>query len=152
MSDNLTAKTIIDSPSYQTYLNQLQNVISRMATQSMHAKTTCGALITGILVFSSRNLPQFAWIGLLVIGIFCFLDCSYLTLEKGYREKFNSVISKIKSGQDITEDLFNMAPPCGYTEFSSLSKALFSWSVKYYYGCLIVVIIIAPYFLKQGGN
>lgn len=148
MSECLEPKSCIDSASYQTYLNHLQNIISRMATQSMHAKTTCGALITGILVFSSRNLPQFAWIGLLVIVIFCFLDCCYLSLEKGYREKFNSVVSKVKNGQDLTGDLFDMAPPNGYAKFSSLFNVLSSWSVKYYYGCLIVVIVLAPCFLK----
>jgi hypothetical protein len=71
-----------ESPSIQTHLGILQNVIQRMASNSSACKTWCVTLVSAVLVIvADKGKPDYAWIAMLPIVVFAALDAYYLALE-----------------------------------------------------------------------
>ena len=131
-----------DDPCIQPYTNQLQWIISRFAQQSMHCKTTCAALTVGTIVLSTRNGGNYFCLCLLIIAIFCFLDCYYLSLERLYRNKFNKFIECLSSGTASKNMLFDMRPNYKHYEFSKIVESFKSISIYPFYILLLVVTFI----------
>ena len=74
------------------YLEMIQNVITRMATNSFSLKGWAITLVAGILALSSKDSNiTFFLISYLPIILFWFLDTYYLQLERRYRALFNHV-------------------------------------------------------------
>ena len=69
-----------NSSDVQTHLRILQDVITRMASNSRFCKAWCIALVSAILVFVARAdmKPEYIWIALLPIAAFLVLDTYYL--------------------------------------------------------------------------
>ncbi|MDL2261683.1 hypothetical protein LJC08_05590 [Methanimicrococcus sp. OttesenSCG-928-J09] len=87
------------------YLEMIQAIINRMASNSFALKAGTVALVSGIFVFASR-MPNFQYffVALIPIIFFWILDSYYLQLERKYRELYNYA-RKIKTGDEID---FNM--------------------------------------------
>lgn len=132
------------SPSVQTHLGIMQNVIQRMASNSSQCKAWCITIVSAILVIvAGKNNPNYVWIALVPTILFLCLDIYYLALEKGFREKYNDFINKVHSGTICTEDLFSVSP------LGSMDKhrkaAIKSFSVWGFYGGLVILIGLTWY-------
>ncbi len=140
----MTASPKLDesSPSVQTHLGIIQGVIYRMAANSTQCKAWCITIVSAILVIiADKGNPDFAWIALLPTTLFMFLDTYYLTLEKGFRESYNSFVKSLHAGDLSAEDLYSVEPS-GNTHKNRWASLL-SFSIWGFYLGLIVLIVIA---------
>ena len=108
-------KVSFDSSSVHSYLTIIQSVISRMAANSSSCKTWCITLVSAIVVIISKNDdPNYVWIAIIPILLFFFLDTYYLSLERQFREVYNSFIRKLHHGEATVEDVFYITPKTGF--------------------------------------
>ncbi|WP_414563104.1 MULTISPECIES: hypothetical protein [unclassified Anabaena] len=139
-------KVTPDSNSVQSYLNILQGVIARMATNSASCKTWCISLVSAILVvLADKNKPNYAWISLIPIVLFFLLDSYYLGQERSFREIYNNFVKELHSGEITIDKLFILKPPKGMNVVNLLFTSSLSFSVYPFYLTLLITVIIARY-------
>jgi hypothetical protein len=101
----------IESSAAQKYLDILQGVINRMASNSADCKSICVTLVSAIaVVIADKGKPSFAWIALIPVVLFCLLDAYYLGLEQGFRVTYNEFVKKLQNGIATPKDLFLVTP------------------------------------------
>ena len=133
-----------ESPSIQTHLGILQNVIQRMAANSAASKAWCVTLVSAVLVIvADKGKPDYAYIALLPTLVFAALDAYYLALEKAFRNSYNDFISKLHNKTLTEEDLYSVAPKGNMSNLQWAS--LKSFSVWGFYLSLVVLILITKY-------
>ncbi|MBA3034946.1 MAG: hypothetical protein FP814_00470 [Desulfobacterium sp.] len=133
-----------ESPSIQTHLGILQNVIQRMASNSSACKAWCVTLVSAVLVIvADKGKPDYAWIAMLPTILFAALDAYYLALEKAFRNSYNDFISKLHRRSLTENDLYSVDPKGNMSrlQFESVK----SFSVWGFYGSLAVLIIVTKY-------
>lgn len=134
----------------QSYLNILQGIITRMATNSANCKTWCISLVSAILVvIADKNKPNYAWITLIPIILFFLLDSYYLAQERSFRAIYNNFIQALHSGNATTDDLFVLVPMRGFSIVQSLLSATLSFAVYPFYLTLVLTVIIARYLILK---
>lgn len=140
-----------DSPSVQSHLSILQEVISRMAGNSAASKTWCIALVSAILVvIADRDIPHLVWIALVPIVLFSVLDAYYLGLERVFRGSYNTFIEKLHHGDIRIEDIYVITPSEGSgATFKSTLGAVRSFSIWPFYLVQIVVLLAVRVFLLR---
>ena len=77
-----------------TYLEMLQTVIARMASNSFHIKGWIISLIPALLALmvSKEELKQYSWFLLIPLVLFWMLDAYYLWQEQLYRKLYQRVV------------------------------------------------------------
>jgi len=137
-----------ESQSVQNYLNILQSVINRMATNSSNCKTWCITLVSAIIVIiADKSNPVYIYIALVPMILFLFLDCYYLGLEKQFRNLYNKFIEKIHSDNVTINDLFILDPGNKKEKFGASLKAFKSSSIWPFYLLLSLMLIIVHKFI-----
>jgi len=138
-----------ESSSVQSYLSILQDVISRMATNSASCKTWCITIVSAILVLILNNSKlEFLYVALIPVLLFLFLDAYYLCLERLFRDRYNQFITKLHEEQVQIEDVYILAPPNESTGIAlGTFKSIFSFSILPFYGILIAMIFTIKCFL-----
>ena len=133
-----------ESPSIQTHLGILQNVIQRMAANSSASKAWCVTLVSAVLVIvADKGKPDYAYIALLPTFVFAALDAYYLALEKAFRNSYNDFISKLHNKTLTATDLYSVAPKGNMSRLQW--EALKSFSVWGFYLSLVVLIVITKF-------
>ena len=134
----------IESSSVQSYLQILQGVISRMASNSAACKTWCIALVTAIIVvLAEKETGKYVWISAVPIILLCLLDAYYLGLERSFCSLYNGFIGKLHGGVATVEDIFVVAPTSGLRETLTVTlKALTSISVWPFYILLCTMLVV----------
>ena len=142
-------KVTFESDAVQNYLNILQGIITRMASNSSNCKTWCISLVSAILVvIADNNKPNYAWISLIPILLFFLLDSYYLGQERSFRVIYNDFVKEIHSSGEITIDkLFVIKPSRGIKTVNSLFSSSLSFSIYPFYLTLIITVIIARYLI-----
>jgi hypothetical protein len=152
----------VESSAVQKYLDILQSVISRMAGNSSNCKSVCITLVSAIaVVIADKGKPDFAWITLIPVILFCLLDAYYLGLEQGFRNTYNEFVKKLQNGVVTPKDLFLVMPKRtvkkhqadGLTTLETKTfnpvygtlKALISFAVYPFYLTLIVVLLLGRF-------
>ena len=145
---SLPSKITPDSNSVQSYLNILQGIIKRMATNSANCKTWCVSLVSAILVvIADKNKPNYAWIALIPIVLFFVLDSYYLGQERNFREIYNNFVKELHSGEVTIDKLFVLKPPKGMNVVNLLFSSILSFSVYPFYLTLVLTVIIARFLI-----
>lgn len=76
------------------HLEFIQNVITRMNTNSFQLKGWSIAIISALLaLYASSSNAVYIFIAIIPTIIFLFLDAIYLYQEKQYRELYNNIIN-----------------------------------------------------------
>lgn len=139
----------IESAAVQNYITVLQGIINRMASNSASCKNWCVALVSGILVIiANKGQPNFAWIAVIPIGLFLFLDAYYLGLEKRFIGQYNDFVEKVHSGAVSVEDVYIIESGGG--GMKSLLRTLESYisiAVWPFYLLLTVMLLISRYWI-----
>ncbi len=110
------------------HLRMIQDIISRMAGNSLQIKCWCMAITAVIIAFADGRLIL---TGLAPAALFCYLDARYLCLEKAYRNLYDAVRL-----EDEAEIDFSMV-----TDEVGIGYGLKSWSVCLFYAVLIIMIL-----------
>lgn len=138
------------SPSVQTHLGILQNIIQRMAANSSSCKAWCITVVSAVLVIvADKGKPNFAFIALIPTLLFFALDVYYLALEKGFRASYNDFVKKLHSGTAKAEDLYAVNPKGSQSDHQF--EALKSFSVWGFYATLVILIELARSLVLQQG-
>ena len=131
-----------ESPAVHSYLNLLQSVISRMATNSAACKTWCITLVSAIVVMLiNKDKAHFVFIAVIPAILFATLDCYYLAMEKAFRDKYNIFIKKLHSGTVEKTDLFVISPDVA-VKWRQILKSIESISIRPFYLILILMIVV----------
>lgn len=129
------------SPSIQTHLSILQNVIQRMAVNSSSSKAWCITLVSAVLVIvADKGKPEYAYIAMLPTLVFAALDAYYLALEKAFRNSYNDFIAKLHSKSLTETDLYSVSPKGNLSHLQW--ESLKSFSVWGFYLSLAVLIFV----------
>jgi len=148
LQPNLSSTITPDSNSVQAYLNILQGIIARMATNSANCKTWCVSLVSVILlVVTFKNKANYSWITLIPIALFFLLDSYYLGQERSFRDLYNEFVSNLHSGNAEINQLFVLKPLKGINAVNSLFASSLSFSIYPFYLTLVFTIIIARFFI-----
>jgi len=136
-----------ESPAVHSYLSILQNIISRMASDSGSCKTWCITLVSAIVVVvATEGIPDSVWLALIPTFLFLFLDAYYLALERTFRCQYNDFIRKVQESEAVLEDTFVVKPTSNLREVTnSVTRALKSFSIWPFYGMLVLMLILARY-------
>lgn len=145
-----------ENSAVQAHINMLQGIINRMANNSANCKTWLITILAAILLLiaDDKICSTKMWVCYIPIGLFLFLDCFYLGLERSFIKEQNDFIKKINKGEDITEELFIIKTKkienCSHKNFIliqnffdqlwNIIKAIFSFSIFPFYGFLIGII------------
>lgn len=142
MSDTTASLSINgESPSIQTHLGILQNVIQRMASNSSACKAWCVTLVSAVLVIvADKAKPDYAFIAMLPTLVFAALDAYYLALEKAFRNSYNDFISKLHNQSLRETDLYSVAPKGNMSKLQW--ESIKSFPVWGFYCSLAVLIVI----------
>lgn len=119
-------------------VKNIQEIIKRMASNSLEIKKWAVTLIVGTMILKSEQNQVF--VALIPLFSFWFLDSYYLRQERLFRDKYNELI-KIRMFSD--RDFFNVKPNAKSfgIELLSILKICFSISTLPFYGCILVVLM-----------
>lgn len=126
-------------------LEFIQNIISRMASNSLELKKLTVTIITGITVFLTIQTTKNYLILTLLLPtiIFGLLDAYYLNLERKYRELYKQALNDLNYEpfdlNACTEEINKQYPYC---------SAVFSTSIMPFYLTIIISILIYYLCLK----
>lgn len=125
------------------YMTLLQGVINRMETNSALYKTSCVAFV-GIIcaVSSSLNKSSILWVAYLITIIFSLIDALYLSLEKGYRDKYIQLSNAFLSDFKISGKPFDLMPNKEYFTIKNLHECYKSWSIWIIYGAICFATLV----------
>ena len=129
-----------ESAAVHSYLNILQSVTNRMASNSSGCKSWCITLTSAIIVVLLNSKKQeYVYVAIIPVIMFMFLDCYYLAMERSFRGKYNSFIQKLHANQATRSDLFVVSPE-ETLKTSHMLESISSISVYPFYLSLTVII------------
>ena len=120
------------------HLEMIERIIERMAKNSFMLKGWAVTLIVGIIAVVARMELQFWIISVVPLLMFWALDSYYLSIERKYRELYNSV--RLKKDFDIDYAISVKLTASDYFKaMISLTEALFY--------CVLFVAVIAVFII-----
>ena len=124
----------------------MQGVIARMAGNSAYMKTWSVVLVTAAFVFSGLS-DEPSWLvglgGCVPVIAFWAMDAKYLHLERCYIKLYETVAN----GGSVKPFELNYRPYA--SSAGSVWSVAWSWSVFWYYGALLVIMIALSLVLVQ---
>ncbi len=128
------------------HLEFIQNIISRMNTNSFQIKEWMIAILSALLaLYANSNNATFVFVAIAPTIIFWYLDAYYLQQERKFRKLYDDVLSN-----DSKIPTFSM-PIQNYTDCKCcIWSTFFSKTIGWLYGTIIVLLIIGGFFLKYG--
>lgn len=132
-----------------TYLQMIQEPISRMSTNSAIFKGFAATIVAGVAALTYADLnPWVLGLSFLPVITFLILDVYYLTLERKYRMLYEQV----RNGEHPVD--FSLQLPSDRVEvLRAKARAwdcIWSPSILLFYPLLIAVLIVV-FILKVGG-
>lgn len=132
-----------DMPCVLGYLQMLQGVINRMATNSTSCKKWCITIITGVIaIVANKSNPSFIWIALVPAVLFAFLDSYYLAYERCLRSNYKDFVQKLHGGNLESSALFIISARGTKEILSCAAEAVRSTSVWPFYGLMLFILIM----------
>ncbi|MDR0926383.1 MAG: hypothetical protein LBO69_01280 [Ignavibacteria bacterium] len=130
----------------EKHLEFIQDVITRMNTNSFQIKAMAVAIFTGICgIYVVNQINCIFLIGIIPTLLFWFLDAYYLQQERKFREVYNKVAGlESKLNKDIKD--FEM--PIKNVEIS-YCKVFWSCSVFSLYLSMIAILILLTFILTK---
>ena len=127
------------------HLDFIQSVITRMNTNSFQIKGMTITIVSALLaVYASTSKLPFLMIGIIPTFLFWFLDAYYLQQERKFRGVYNNAAG-LKSDIEISD--FEMPIQKFNGGSYSFSKVLFSKTIVWLYGTIIVLLVAINCFL-----
>ncbi|CAL9917729.1 Transmembrane protein [Candidatus Liberibacter solanacearum] len=116
----------INSQAVHLHLKMHQDIIKRMALNSLFIKTCCISLLF-LFLFLTTRVTLSGFTCLLLTMAFAIMDTMYLTQERGFRASYNNFVNKLHSNTLKKEELFVLTPEpvCFWHTAKSFSIYLF---------------------------
>lgn len=124
-------------PETITHLTFIQQIITRMASNSFNLKGWTVAMVAAIFALSSEDSsPWFSGITIFTTIIFWYLDGYYLRQERAYRQMYNAVVI----GQPSVDILSLNAGSFLATE-KSIWRIMLSQTLIIFYGFMMLICL-----------
>lgn len=139
---------LFDSESCRHYISLLQENITRMASNCTSCKSWLISIVSALFALQlvSSDLKPYLWISIIPTVLFFLLDAYYLGQEKRFRDVEIRFVRKMKSGEDISDDIYTFTNgnkcPWGY-----FFKGLISESTWLMYLAILVSVIVLACFI-----
>ncbi|MEZ9294633.1 hypothetical protein BCV09_08805 [Vibrio cyclitrophicus] len=117
------------------HLQFIQDVITRMNSNSFLIKGWATTLIAAILALAADNNPQLFIASYIVSPIFWFLDGFFLSQERKFRKLYDHVRTLDKTAID-----FNMNPSAFNSYDNTWLSGVFSDTLVFFYLPLIAIV------------
>lgn len=138
--------TVIDklnSPASLDYIDMLQGIISRMASNSANCKTWMVTLIAAIVSLTDICLLQKLYLCEGIISLMFILDCYYLGQERRFITIQKDFILIIKDpNKDETETIFNIPNSDFCDQLINTINGMLSFSTLPIYGFSALLIFL----------
>lgn len=138
------------SPEKMKHLDFIQNVTTRMNTNSFQIKGWCITIVSALLaVYASTKNCHFLLIAILPTTLFWFLDTYYLQQERKFRGLYNDVVGISESPQEIKS--FAMRPDLYTKEINkkySFGNVFWSTTIWKVYLIINAILILTFLYLK----
>jgi hypothetical protein len=135
------------------HLEFIQNVITRMATNSFLLKGWSVTLVAALFALAAQNTNlNFVILGFFPVITFWILDAYYLRQERLFRQLFDAIRVK-DTGATQCRELFSMDTESHEGSVHSWFKTMFSKTIGIFYGMIIgtiIIIIIAAKLFSKG--
>ena len=146
-------ESVIELKNYSsvvTYLEILQNVISRMGGNSANIKALIAVVYTIFItiLIAVKELKGYWWMGVIIAIVGMIMDTYYLAFERMYRKKYNNFIKKLNENQIDEKEIYNMNPrnsDLKYEVFAVMLEALGSFSIVGFYMLFIGITILLKF-------
>lgn len=143
---NISGPIPSESPSpedYRQHLDFIQSAIARMSVASATAKGWALTIATATFGYAgTQSSAVVALLGIFAVTLFATVDARYLREERKYRLLFDAARSGSIQMYEMNANRY-----CGTLKESerkqiSWLKVVWSWSVRDYYGLMVLVGII----------
>ena len=137
-------KEFKESTAIQTHVNILQNIISRMATNSANCKTWGITIISAIIVLLiDKSKTEFYYIIYIPLVLFYCLDCFYLGLERFFRDQYKKFIDDLESTQFSFNNVYKLIGGGNWKDkLKYTASAAKSFSTTPFYAIFGILIIL----------
>jgi len=118
------------------HLTMIQGIVTRLETNCLCLKAVAVSLSVALLAINAAldvQITQLAFLGLVPVGVFIYLDARYLQLGRSYRKLYSAVCQ----GQPVAP--FTMDISAYSSQVPSLFATVCSWSVAWVYGVLLLI-------------
>lgn len=134
------------TPENIKHLEFIQNVITRMNTNSFQIKGWSIVIVSALLaIYASTKNNYFFLAGVFPTFIFWFLDAYYLKQERKFRGLYNDVAGVSEESKKIK--LFEMRPDLYIEGKYTYKSSFFSITIlKLYLAMVIILIALFVYF------
>ena len=124
------------------HLEFIQNVITRMNTNSFQIKSWIVTIITALLaIYASTGNTHFVIISIFPVFVFWFLDSYYLLQERKFIALYNDVAGISESPKLLKP--FDMRPDLYTTGKCRFRNVLFSITLIKFYASLILLLVVS---------
>ena len=135
------------------YLQMLQDIINRMASNSSNCKAWAITLFTAMaaLMIGVEVMRQWMLVILFPIALFYYLDAYYLGLEKDFRNLEASFIKKLRAPEDCSSYVydFNITHADDYKKYENLKNGLTSTATWPLYSTLAAISTVLCIFFAN---
>ncbi len=122
------------------HLEFIQNIITRMNTNSFQIKTWTVTIVSALLaIFASTKNAWFILAGIFPVLVFWFLDTYYLMQERKFRGLYNDVAGVTEKPEEIK--LFEMRPDLYTGGKYSYLEVLISETIWTLYLPIIIILL-----------
>ena len=132
------------------HLEFIQNIITRMNTNSFQIKGMAIAIVSALLaVYASEKNPDFLLVTIFPLILFWFLDSYYLTQERKFRGVYNDLLK----GNPNNLKPFEMRPDLykgGKYSFWSVFFSKTIWTIYLTVSVIMTLIFLYLKFCKNG--
>ncbi len=125
------------------HLNMIQNVITRMGTNSFALKGWSVGIMVAVYAFAGNSNVKAVIVTVMPLIIFWFIDSYYLMLERKYRCLYDYVREKDEQKIDFSMDLRDIKIDLKDVKKYSFFGIFFSKTIfPFYLVCLATTLII----------
>ena len=148
--NNKNIMELKNKTSVTVYLGFLQDVITRMASNSSNIKALISVIYTIFItiLIAIKELNSYWWLGFVITFAGIIMDIYYLALERMYRKKYNNFVKKMNLGEIDEKEIYNMNPKSTdlkFEIFAVMMEAMKSFSVIGFYILFAVITILLKF-------
>lgn len=129
----------------QHYINYLESIINRMASNSANCKNWLLAIIAGCMAMqpSIQSAVDKIWLAYPLVILFCFLDSYYLGCEKYFRNMMTDFVKKVRNNDSqYREKLYKFENRTIIDDIKSVVAGFFSIATWPFYGTIIIIVVL----------
>jgi hypothetical protein len=128
------------------HLEFIQNVITRMNTNSFQIKGMAVTIVSALLaIYATTTNVAFIFLGIVPIILFWFLDSYYLQQERKFRGVYNNVVG-LKNNIEIKS--YEMPIHKFQGDQYCFCKVFFSKTIAWLYGGIVFLLLFVGLILK----